>query len=74
MDFAIGLVNSVLNFSAQLASEAFLGNSNYRRTVIIAAHQKFFGATLKTLGLVHTSNNLPEWQVVKPTFLCTLLC
>ena len=22
----------------------------------------------KTLGLVHTSNNLPEWQAVKPTF------
>ena len=43
----------------------FLGNSNYRRTVINAAHQNFWGATLKTIGLVHircTSNNLSEWQ------------
>ena len=23
---------------------------------------------LFTLGQVHTSNNLPEWQAVKPTF------
>ena len=29
VDFAIGLGNSVLNFSAHLASEVFLGNSNY---------------------------------------------
>ena len=45
----------------------FLGNSNYRRTVINAAHQNFGGATLKTIGLVHircTSNNLREWQAV----------
>ena len=45
VDFAIGLANSVLTFSAQLASEEFMGNSNYRRTVINAVHQKFFGAT-----------------------------
>ena len=25
------------------------------------------GGTLKTLGQVDTSNNLPEWQAVKPT-------
>ena len=29
VDFAIGLGNSVLNCSAHLASEVFLGNSNY---------------------------------------------
>ena len=56
VDFAIGLVNPVLNLPE--------GYSNNRRTVINAAHQKFFGATYKTLGLVHTSNNLP----VRPTF------
>ena len=44
------------------------GNSKYRRTVINAAHQKIFWATLKTLGLVDTRNNLPEWQAVKSTF------
>ena len=33
-----------------------------------AAHQKIFWATLKTLGLVDTRNNLPEWQAVKSTF------
>ena len=26
-----------------------------------------------TLGLVHASYNLPEWQVVKLFFLCTLM-
>ena len=30
--------------------------------------KKFFGLVKKTLGLVHTSNNLPEWQAIKLTF------
>ena len=47
VDFAIGLVNSVLNFSAQLASEVFLGNSNYRRTVTMLLIKKFWGGYLK---------------------------
>ena len=47
VDFAIGLVNSVLNFSAQLASEVFLGNSNYRRTVTMLLIKKFLGGYLK---------------------------
>ena len=59
---------------AQRASEFFRGNSNYRRTVINAVHQKNFWALKKTLGLVHTSNNLPEWQAVKPTFFAPCGC
>ena len=65
-------MNPVLNLTK---GQVFFwgGNSKYRRTVINAAHQNFFflggggGGTLKTLGQVDTSNNLPEWQAVKPT-------
>ena len=74
VDFAIGLVNPVLNLSEGQLD--FGGkNSKYRRTVTNAAHKNLFWATLKTLGLVHTSNNLPEWQAVKPTFFapCALI-
>ena len=42
---AIGRVNPVLNFPK--GQVKFLGNSNYRRTVIKAAHQKFLGGFLK---------------------------
>ena len=69
VDFAIGLVNSVLNLPEGQVS--FLGNSNYRRTVINAAYQKFFGLVKKTVGLVHTSINLSEWQAVKLTFFAS---
>ena len=66
---AIGLVNPVLNLSeGQVVLWGGGGDLKYRRTVINAAHEKLFGAALKTLGLVHTSNNLPEWQTIKPTF------
>ena len=44
VDNAIGLVNPVLNLPEGQVN--FLGgNSNYRRNVINAAHQEFFGAT-----------------------------
>ena len=62
--FATVLVNP--DFDLPKGQVKFWGNSNYRRTVINAAHQK-------TLGLVHTSNNLPEWQAVKPTFFAPCL-
>ena len=62
VDFAIGLANSLLNFSAQLASEVFFVNSNYRTTVI----KIFFGS-------VHANYSLPKWQAsCKTDFLCTL--
>ena len=68
VDFAIGLVNPVLNLSE--GQVVFLGgeNSRYRRTVISAAHENFLGGYFKDSWQVHTSNNLPEWQAVKPTF------
>ena len=69
VDFSIGLVNLVLNLSeGQVVFFLGGGEFKYRRTAISAAHVNFFWATLKTVGLVHTSNNLPDWQAVKPTF------
>ena len=41
VDFAIGLLKSVLNVSDRQMNY-FLGNSDYRRTVINPAHQNFF--------------------------------
>ena len=44
VNFAVGLVNSVLNLPDRQV--IFLGgNSNYRRTVINPAHQIFFRAS-----------------------------
>ena len=67
VDFAIGLVNSVLNFPDGHVV-FFCGNSNYRRTVINPAHQLFFRLVDMTFGLVHAKYSLPEWQAVKLTF------
>ena len=62
VDFAIGLVNSVLNLPYwQLI---FGGNSNYRRTVINPAHQLFFRLDEMTFRLVHARYSLPQWQAV----------
>ena len=74
VDFAAGLVNSVLNLPDGQVSFFFGGggvggeNSNYRKTVINPAHQIFLGLVKMTFGLVHTSYCLPEWQAVKLTF------
>ena len=35
--------------------------------------KKFFRLVKKTLGLVHTSDNLPDWQAVKLTFFAPCL-
>ena len=60
VDFAIRLVNSVLNLpDGQVIF--FLGNSNYRRNV-------FFRLVEMTFRLLHASYSLPEWQAVKLTF------
>ena len=67
VDFAIRLVNSVLNLpDGQVIF--FLGNSNYRRNAINPAHQIFFRLVEMTFRLVHASYSLPEWQAVKLTF------
>ena len=69
VNFATGLVNSVLNLPEGQVKffEIFklLKNSNQ------CCQSKILGGgggLLKTLGLVHISNNLPKWQAVKPTF------
>ena len=71
VDFAVGLVNSVLNLPDQQVIFFWVGgwgNSNYRRTVINPGHQIFWGLVEMTFGLVHASYCLPEWQAVKLTF------
>ena len=79
VDFAIGLVYSVLNLSTKQV-DFFLEIQISRKTVISFDHKQYFiwkgggGMLVKmTLGLVHASYNLPEWQVVKLFFLCTLM-
>ena len=63
VDFATGLMNSVLNLPD--GQVKFLGEF----TVINPALQKkFFGLYKVTLGLVDSSYSLPEWQTVKLTF------
>ena len=66
LDFAVGLVNSVLNLPDKQVN--FFGeNSNYRGNVINPAHQILGGLVEMTFGLVHASYSLPEWQAVKLT-------
>ena len=56
VDFATGLVNSVLNFSD--GQVKFFGEF----TVINPVHPKnLFRLYKVTLGLVHSSYSLPEW-------------
>ena len=67
VDFAIGLVNSVLNLpNGQMkVFEEF----NYRRTVkSILLIKMFWGLGEMTFGLVYGSFRLPEWQALKMTF------
>lgn len=68
--FAIGSVNSVLNFSAQLASEVFLGIQVTEQLL----SKSFFGLVKMTFELVHADYSLPEWQAsCKTDFLCTCI-
>ena len=69
VDFAIGLANSLLNFSAQVASEVFLGIQITDQLL----SKSFFGLVKITFELVHANYRLPEWQAsCKTDFLCTL--
>ena len=62
VNFAIGLANSLLNFSAQVASEVFLGIQITEQLL----SKSFFGS-------VHANYSLPKWQAsCKTDFLCTL--
>ena len=85
VDFAIGLVNSVLNLPNWLVK--VLGNSNYRRTVINSAHQKFLPLFIIATGakwvlniaqlVEHCSTNAEAMgsnPVEVPKFFFTLIC
>ena len=67
VDFAMEPVNPVLNLPE--GQVKFLGKFKLQKYFNQCSSSKFCWATLKTVGLVHTSNNLPEWQTIKPTFL-----
>ena len=72
VDFAIRLLNSVLNLpDGQVIF--FLENSNYRVNVINPAHQLFFRLVEMLFRLVQASYSLPEWQAVKLTFFAPRL-
>ena len=67
MDFAIGLVNSVLNLpNGQMKFfEEFKLQKNCEINVLI---KTFLGLVEMMFGLVNVSFSLPKWQAVKMTF------
>ena len=71
VDFAIGLVNSVLNLlDVQVRFfEEFKLQKNCEIHLLI---ETFLGLVEMMFGLVNVSFSLPKWQAVKMTFLCTL--
>ena len=67
VDFAIGLVNSVINLPA--GQVKYIEKFNLQKTVkSILLIQKFRGLVEMTFGLENASFSLPEWQAVKMTF------
>ena len=73
MDFAIGLVNSVINFpDGQVNSFAeFKLQKNCEINLLI---KTFLGLVEMMFGLVNVSFSLPEWQAVKVTFFAPCIC
>ena len=72
VDFAIGLVNSVLNLPD--GQVKYFEEFNLQKNCEInSAHQKIGGLVEMTFGLVNASFNLPEWQAVKMTFFAPCL-
>ena len=67
VDFAIGLVNSVINLWI-LWSESFWGIQITEELWINLLIKTFFGLVETIFGLVNVSFSLPEWQAVKMTF------
>ena len=67
VDFAIRLVNSVINFSDGQVSffEELKLQKNCEISLLI---KTFFGLVEKIFGLVNVSFSLPDWQAVKMTF------
>ena len=67
VDFAIRLVNSVINFSDGQVSffEELKLQKNCEISLLI---KTFFGLVEMIFGLVNFSFSLPDWQAVKMTF------
>ena len=67
MDFAVGLVNSVINLSdGQVKNfEEFKLQKNREIHLLI---KTFLGLVEMMFGLVNVSFSLPEWQAEKMTF------
>ena len=67
MDFAIGLVNSVINLRDGQAKffEEFKLLKNCEINLLI---KTFLGLVEMMFGLINVSFSLPEWQALKMTF------
>ena len=67
VDFAIRLVNSVINLPDGQVSvfEEFKLQKNCEISLLI---KTFFGLVEMIFGLVNVSFSLPDWQAVKMTF------
>ena len=67
VDFAIRLVNSVINLSDGQVSffEELKLQKNCEISLLI---KTFFGLVEMIFGLVNVSFSLPDWQAVKMTF------
>ena len=67
VDFAIGLVNSVINLpDGQVKS--FVEFKLHKNCEINLLIKTFLGLAEMMFGLVNVSFSLPEWQAVKMTF------
>ena len=74
LDFAIGLVNSVINLpNGQL--KFFEEYKLQKKCEINLLIKTFLGLDEMMFGLVNVSFSLPEWQAVKMTFFapCSIL-
>ena len=71
VDFAIRLVNSVLNLpdGQVMFVEEFKLQKNCEINLLI---KTLWVLVEMMFGLVNVSFSLPEWQAVKSDFLCTL--
>ena len=68
VDFAIGLVNSVINLpdgQVKFFFEEFKSQNNCEINLLI---KTFLGLVEMMFGLVNVSFSLPEWKTVKMTF------
>ena len=67
VDFAIGLVNSVINLPDRQVNffEEFKLQKNCEINLLV---KTFLGLVEMIFGLVNVSFSLPEWQAVEMTF------